>query len=38
MPWWLWVIIGAIIYALILLFALALAKAAGEDDERMGRK
>jgi type IV secretory pathway VirB3-like protein len=38
MPWWLWVIIGAIIYAMILLFVWALCKAAGDDDERMGRK
>jgi hypothetical protein len=37
-PWWLWVIIGAVIYLIILLFALALAKAAGDEDERRGYK
>jgi len=38
MPWWLWVIIGAIIYVLILLFVWALCKAAGDEDERRGYK
>jgi len=38
MPWWLWLIIGVIIYALILLFAWALCKAAGDEDERKGYK
>lgn len=38
MPWWLWVIIGAIIYALIVTIALALCKAAGDEDERRGYK
>ena len=38
MPWWLWVIIGAIIYVLILLFVWALLKAAGDEDERRGYK
>lgn len=38
MTWWLWVILGVIVYLIIALFAYALAKAAGDDDERMGRK
>jgi hypothetical protein len=38
MTWWLWVIIGAIIYLIILLFIWALLKAAGDEDERRGYK
>lgn len=38
MVWWLWVIIGAIIYVLILVIVLALCKAAGDEDERRGYK
>ena len=38
MTWWLWVIIGAIIYLIILLFIWALLKAAGDEDERRGHK
>ena len=38
MEWWLWIILGVIAYAIFLLIGYALSKAAGDDDERMGRK
>jgi hypothetical protein len=37
-PWWLWIIIGIVIYAVILLIVLALCKAAGDEDKRRGYK
>jgi len=36
--WWLWLIAGIILYAVILLFAYAMCKAAGDEDERRGYK
>ena len=38
MTWWLWVIIGVIFYLIVILFAWALCKAAGDEDERRGYK
>ena len=38
MTWWLWLIAGIILYAVILLFAYAMCKAAGDEDERRGYK
>lgn len=38
MPWWLWVVLRVITYLIILLFAYALSKAAGDEDERRGYK
>jgi len=38
MTWWLWVILGAIIYVILLIITYALCKAAGDEDERRGYK
>lgn len=38
MTWWMWVILGIIAYAVVLLVALALCKAAGDEDTRRGYK
>jgi hypothetical protein len=38
MPWWLWVVLGALVYLVILFFVWALLKAAGDEDRRRGRK
>lgn len=38
MAWWLWVILGVIAYAIILLIGYALCKAADREDRRRGYK
>lgn len=38
MSWWAWTILGAVIYLTTMFFVWTLLKAAGDEDERMGRK
>jgi uncharacterized membrane protein SirB2 len=38
MPWWVWTLIGVVIYIVISVIVLAVLKGAGDEDERMGRK
>ena len=38
MPWWLWVILGVIIYVVLLLFGWSLLRASNREDRRRGYK
>lgn len=38
MTWWLWVIVGVIVYVIILLIGYMLLKSASDGDKREGRK
>jgi hypothetical protein len=38
MPWWIWTILGVIAWIIVLLFAYAFCKAAGDEDTRRGYK
>lgn len=38
MTWWMWTILGVVAWVIVLVFALALCKAAGDEDARRGYK